>query len=156
MLNILDKPTYTAKATNRLSKAFLSVDGTAVSGTAHRIPFRSFTPEDICSQFSPETLDEELVLSYEKLALYLQSAEGEEELRKAGQARVKPLRAGMRMQMRASTPPEILSVEDEGEGRVCRSGKGLGTRWRLGILIGSHETVRECPVALPKPPHSQS
>lgn len=152
MLNILDKPTYTTNAANRLSKAFLNVDGTAVSGTAHRIPFRSFTPEDICSQFSPETLDEELVLSYEKLALYLQSAEGEEELRKAGQARVKPLRAGMRMQMRASTP-EILSVEDEGEGSVCRSGKGLGTGWRLGLLIGSHETVR---VALPNPPHSQS
>lgn len=89
------------------------MDGIAVSGTTLRIPFRSFTPESIRSKFLPEALDEELVLSYEKLAMYLEFAEGLDGIRKTGQAVIEPLTAGKRKQRRLATPLETLSVEHE-------------------------------------------
>lgn len=87
------------------------MDGAAVSGNL-RILFRSFTPEPIRSKFSAEALDVELVLSYEKLAMYLKLATGQEEIRRTGQALRVPLGTGIRWRTRDLTPPEILSVED--------------------------------------------
>ncbi|MCJ1348023.1 hypothetical protein MMC31_006253 [Peltigera leucophlebia] len=68
-----DKGGYLASQQTIVSQPFLNVDSTAVSGNL-RIPFRSFMPNPICSKFSPEALDVELVLSYEKLAMCLKLA----------------------------------------------------------------------------------
>ncbi|MCJ1348169.1 hypothetical protein MMC31_006400 [Peltigera leucophlebia] len=106
-----DKGDYLASQQTIVSQPFLNVDGTAVSGNL-RIPLRSFTPEPICSKFPAEALDVELVLSYEKLAMCLKLAAGQEEIRRTGQASRVPLGARIRQQTRDSTPPEILSVED--------------------------------------------
>lgn len=87
------------------------MDGAAVSGNL-RIPFRSFTLEPICSKFSAKALDVELVLSYEKLAMCLKLAAGQEKIRRTGQALRMPLGVGIRRRTWDLTLPEILSVED--------------------------------------------
>ncbi|MCJ1343397.1 hypothetical protein MMC31_001590 [Peltigera leucophlebia] len=137
-----DKGEYTASQQTIVSQPFLNVDGTAVSGNL-RIPFRSFTPEQICSRFSPEALDVELVLSYEKLAMWLKLAAGQEEIKKTGQASRAQTGAGRMRRTRDSTPPEILRVEDEDRFAMEEAAEGEKADEQDGDWAAEEENAEE-------------
>lgn len=98
--------------TNR-SKEFRRTDGTGVAGKAFWIPLRSFVPQPDQSDILSEILEQRIVISYEKLAAYLDQAEALYESRKSKQGIQNVLSASRRKRRRELTPEEELMSDDE-------------------------------------------
>lgn len=77
----------------------------------------------LSSKFSPEARDEELVLSSKKLAIYLDLAEGLEEIEKTGQTVKVALRPGIRKRRRGMENLECGGMRADSRGRSLEKGQ---------------------------------
>lgn len=92
-------------------------------------------PESICSKLLSEALDEEHLLSYKKLATYLEFAEGLEEIRKTGKAVIELRTAGIRERRLVSNPPDTSKCGRWGQilrGRSLQKKDRLRNRMETG------------------------
>lgn len=96
-----------------LKKEFRSGDGTAVRQKNLQLRLQDFLPSTI--EASIEALEQEIEISYEKLAECLNGAEKRKELIERKQGISESLPNGTRKRRRSSIPPEELTTEDERE-----------------------------------------
>ena len=76
-----------------------------------RLQLRHFVPSQL--EVPSEALDKEVVIRYENLAAYLDTAEAHHQLTEAKNGILEVLRPGARKRRREVTPPEELKSEDE-------------------------------------------
>ena len=75
-----------------------------------RLPLKDFPLPEL---LPPGDCEQEILISYEKLAEYLEKAEAQAQLVRAKQGLSKKMPVGMRKRKRDSTSPESLGSADE-------------------------------------------
>lgn len=91
---------------------FRRTDGTLVAGGAFCIPLKAFVPQPLQSNILAETLEQRIVISYEKLAAHLNQAEVRVEICETKQGMRNKLSASRRKRRRELTQVEELRSKD--------------------------------------------